>query len=150
MTDITPNDIVNKEFRVTMRGYAREQVDEFLQDIADALYHALGEHQRLQGQVDELRGKLDQYRQSEELLKNALVLAERAADETRQRAHQEGDLIRREAHDAVQAEYAKLESTRQLRLRLIAELRAMLNAHLALLDSQEASSVSSQREGATG
>ncbi|HEY3416372.1 MAG TPA: DivIVA domain-containing protein [Armatimonadota bacterium] len=150
MTDITPNDIVNKEFRVTMRGYAREQVDEFLQQVSDALYKTLGENQRLRGQLDELRGKVEQNKQSEELLKSALLLAERAADETRQRAHQEADLIRREATDAVQTEYAKLESTRQSRLRLLVELRAMLNAHLSLLDSQEATSGSSQREGATG
>jgi cell division initiation protein len=137
MAEITPNDIINKEFRMTLRGYATEQVDDFLQQISDRLFRVMEENQRLRAQTEEVRGHLQQYQQTEELLKNALVLAERAAEETRQRAHQEADLIRREAEVQLERERASVQDTLHLRDRAVAELRALLQSHLAMLDTQE-------------
>lgn len=137
MADITPTDIVNKQFRVTLRGYDRNEVDDFLQQASDSLYRALEENQRLRAQNDDLRERLQHYQNSEDLIKNALLLAERTADETRQRAHQEADLMRREMEQTLRTERAELEELRQARQRMIAEMRAMLHAHLSLLDAQD-------------
>jgi len=137
MSDITPTDIVNKVFRVTMRGYERDEVDDFLQQVSDSLYRALEENQRQRAQMDDLRAQVQHYQDTEDLMKNALLLAERAADETRQRAHQEADLLRREAENDLHKERIALEDLRQSRYRMVAELRAVLQAHLNLLDAQE-------------
>jgi cell division initiation protein len=137
MTDITPTDIVNKAFRVTLRGYERDEVDDFLQQVSDSLYRALEENQRQRAQMDDLRERLQHFQNSEDLMKKALLLAERAADETRQRAHQEADLLRREAEQMLHTERAELEALRQSRNRMVAEFRAVLQAHLTLLDAQE-------------
>ena len=152
MADITPTDIVNKVFRITLRGYARDEVDDFLQQVSDSLYRALEENQRLRGQLEDLRGRLQHYQDTENLIKNALLLAERTADETRQRAHQEADLIRREAENTMRTERAELEELRHTRQRIAAELRAMLHAHLTLLDTQEGSlaSAPAQSKGEGG
>lgn len=136
MADLTPNDIVNKQFRLTFRGYAQDQVDDFLQHVSDSLFRVLEENQRLRAQNDDLRTHLQQYQQTEELVKNALVLAQRTADEVRQHAHEEADLIRREAEDRLRAERAALEDLRQQRHRTIAELRAMLEAQLSMVRAQ--------------
>jgi len=136
MPDITPNDVVNKEFHRGLRGYAVDQVDDFLQQVADSYFRALEESQRLRAQVDELRGRMEQYQQLEDVMKRALVLAERTADETRQRAHQEADLIRREMDDRMRSERAELETLHQTRERVLVEMRAMLQAHLSLLERQ--------------
>lgn len=137
MADITPTDIVNKEFRVTFRGYAQGEVDDLLQQASDSLFHALEDAQRLRGEVEELKGRIQQYQQTENLIKNALVLAERTADELRHHAHEEADLIRRKAEEELRRERTELEGLRQTRYRIIAELRAMLHAHLSMLDAQE-------------
>ncbi|MHB0936311.1 MAG: DivIVA domain-containing protein [Armatimonadota bacterium] len=137
MADITPTDIVNKQFRLTMRGFDRTEVDDFLQQVSDSLYRALEENQRLRTQIEDLRGRLQHYQDTEDLIKSALMLAERTADETRQRAHQEADLIRREAETTLRTERAEMEELRQMRHRMAAELRAMLHAHLSLLDAQD-------------
>ncbi|HEY3378384.1 MAG TPA: DivIVA domain-containing protein [Armatimonadota bacterium] len=137
MSDLTPNDIINQEFRTTLRGYATEQVDEFLQQISDRLFRVMEENQRLNTQADDLRARLQQYQQTEDLVKKALILAERTADEVRQHAHQEADLLRREMERKLDVERDSLEEIRQLRLRAIAELRAVLYSQLALLESQE-------------
>jgi len=146
MADITPTDIVNKVFRIAMRGYERNEVDDFLQQASDSLYRALEESQRLRAQMDDLRGQLQHYKDTEDLMKNALLLAERAADETRQRAHQDADLLRREAELALHTERAALEELRQSKHRMVAEFRAVLQAHLALLDAQEGRPAASRGE----
>lgn len=137
MAEITPNDIVNKEFRQALRGYVTDQVDEYLQLISESQFRLIEENKRLQAQAEELRSRLKQYEQTEDLIKNALVLAERTAEETRQHAHQEADLIRREAEATLTEERAALIEIHQSRSRLIAELRALLYAHLAMLEDQE-------------
>ncbi len=148
MAELTPTDIVNKDFPVTLRGYARGEVDEFLQQTADSLFKALQEAQHQREKTDELREKLQHYQQTEDLIKNALLLAERTADELRQRAHQEADLIRREAEERTRTERAELETLRQTRLRMLSELRAILQGHLSLLDAQETRTTSTA--GGTG
>lgn len=150
MADITPTDIVNKQFRMTFRGYDHNEVDDFLQQVSDSLYRTLEENQRLRAQVDDQRGRLQHYQDTEDLIKNALVLAERTADETRQHAHQDADLIRREAESTLRTERAEMEELRQTRHRMIAELRAILNAHLGLLDAQDSRPAPAQSRGETG
>jgi len=150
MAEITPTDIVNKVFRVTMRGYERDEVDDFLQQVSDSLYRALEENQRMRAQMDDLRAQLQHYQDTEDLMKNALLLAERAADETRQRAHQEADLLRREAESDLHKEHTTLEELRQSRHRMVAEFRAVLQAHLNLLDAQEGRPASAAPRGEGG
>jgi len=137
MAEITPTDIEHMQFRKAMSGYAKEQVDEYLQRVAESLFHALEEAQRLRGQVEDLRGQVQRYQQKEELINNALVLAERTADEVRHTAHQEADLIRRQAEENIRAQRTELETLYQTRLRTLAEFRAVLQSHLNLLDAQE-------------
>ncbi|HEX2949901.1 MAG TPA: DivIVA domain-containing protein [Armatimonadota bacterium] len=147
MADITPNEIINKEFRMTLRGYATDQVDDFLQHVSDSVFHVVEENKRLRGQVDELRNRLKQYQETEDLMKNALLLAERTASETRERAERDADGIRRQAELRIQEERGKLEDLRQLRLRVITELRSVLQSHLDMLDTQERQQVNPPTEG---
>jgi cell division initiation protein len=134
---ITPNDIINKEFRKALRGYDTDQVDDFLQVVTETLIQLIEDNQRMKSQADDLRIRLQRYQETEELMKNALILAERTADETRQRAHQEADLIKREAEVQIATERATVETLRQSGLRIVTELRTLLQTHLALLDAQE-------------
>lgn len=48
---ITPQEIQNKEFREAFRGYNQDDVDTFLDDVAEAYGHAYGENQRLRIQL---------------------------------------------------------------------------------------------------
>lgn len=137
MVDLTPNDIVNKEFRRAFRGYSPEQVDDFLQQVSEAYFATLEENKRVRAQVDEMRALSQQFQETESLLKNTLVLAERTAEETRRNSREEADLMRREAEQQITGARAQLDELRQTRLRMLAELRAMLQAHLLLLDAQE-------------
>ena len=137
MADLTPNDILNKSFHQTLRGYSVDEVEEFQQLTSESLFHAYEEIQRLRAQVEGLREQVERYRGTEDLIKNALVLAERTAEEARQRAHEEAELIKREARLQLQDEHNELAALRQDRRRVIAELTALLYSHLSLLKQQE-------------
>jgi len=137
MPDLTPTDIVNKEFGRSLRGYATDEVDDFLQQASDSLFRALEEGQRLRGQIESLNEQLKRYQQTENLIKNALVLAERTAEDLRAQAQRDAEQIRRDATEQLRTERAEMETMRHSRLGMIAELRALLNAHLSLLESQE-------------
>jgi cell division initiation protein len=143
MADITPTDIVNKEFRRGFRGYACEQVDDFLQLVSDSLFHALEANQRLRSQVESLTSEVQRYKQTEDLIKNSIVLAERTAEDLKSYALIEAESIRRNAEEQLREQRAELENLRQVRHRAIAEMRAALTVQLSLLDAQE------QRSGMT-
>lgn len=137
MPDITPNDMINQEFRRAFRGYNAQEVDEFLQLASDSLFHAYEESQRLHAQVVSLADEVKRYQQRENLINNAIVLAERTADELKEHAVREAEHTRRAIEEQLHTQRAELEQLRQTRLRVIAELRAELTAHLSLLESAE-------------
>lgn len=94
---ITPVDIQHKEFKKSIQGYAREEVDQFLDDIIETLESDIEERTRLENQVAELSEKVSHFKAMEDSLRSTLVLAQRTADELKASAHKEVDLIKHRA-----------------------------------------------------
>ncbi len=83
---LKPMDIHNKEFKKSMRGYDAEEVDEFLDEI-------IVDYEKMQREIDMLKTQLsnysenmNNYREKEISLNNALVSAQRFADQLKQDA----------------------------------------------------------------
>lgn len=142
--DIMPIDIVHRKFRQGLRGYVQAEVDEFLGQVADAYGKALEENERLKQEIEQAERALRQYREAEETIKSALVLAEKTADETRSRAQDHASLVLREAEQAARETVAsarreaeqiarEAEHLRRQRDRFEAEFRALLETYLHLL-----------------
>ena len=94
---MTPLDIHNKEFKRVFRGYSPEEVDEFLDEIVEQLDDVIQENQLIKDEVDELRSRVQQYRQMEDTLQHTLVIAQETADEVRENARKEAQVIIGEA-----------------------------------------------------
>lgn len=94
---ISPLDIHNKEFKITLRGYDRNEVDDFLDQIIRDMEQILRENNELKDQVDRLEEKLDHYYNLEQTLHNALVVAQETAEEVKGAAKREAQLITKEA-----------------------------------------------------
>lgn len=116
---ITPVDIQHKEFKRAIQGYAREEVDQFLDDVIEQLEHDIEERTRLEALVTELQDKVSHFKAMEDSLRSTLVLAQRTADELKATAHKEVDLIKQRAKIDVEEE---LRSVREQ----IAEAKAEL------------------------
>lgn len=135
---LTPIDLLHREFRHTLRGYAPAQVDDLLREVAADLEECLAENAKLRDDAARLAGELERFRAMESTLKEALLLAQRAADDARNAARAEGEAIvseaRREAAACIEAAARDVQELQHRRLRLAAELRAWLLAEVAALD----------------
>ncbi len=145
---LTPVDMLHAEFKTRLRGYNKNQVDEFIRTAAESLEAALKDRAELQRKLDALQEEVDQVRQIRATLTDALTVAQRSADDLRASAHQQAEAIIKEAEVArvqlmadAQAEAEKyrteislLQATRD---RFEAEFRALLSGYNQWLDKRE-------------
>jgi cell division initiation protein len=113
------------------RGYRRSGVDQLLEEIADSFEQVWRERADLSDRVEELEGDAAKHRELEALLRSTLVSAERAAQDMKEQARRESDLIVQEAHAESRrvtreaaAERRKLEEDA---LKIRSQLRAALD-----------------------
>jgi cell division initiation protein len=143
---ITPIDIQHKTFKKALQGYDRTEVDQFLDEIIEALEDEATHRAALQAEIADLKERISHFKAMEESLQNTLLLAQRTADEVKASAHKEADLIKEQARIAADREIAShndaISDVRREHQRAIeaaekakSELRSLLMTHLALLDN---------------
>ena len=84
--------------RVWFRGYRKPGVDMLLTEIADSFEEVWRERADLSDRLEELESEAAKHRELEALLRSTLVSAERAAQDMKEQARRESDLIVQEAH----------------------------------------------------
>lgn len=97
MMGLTPTDIHNKEFERSFRGYAVEDVNEFLDQVGKDYEQVVRENGELKDQLVQFQEKLKSYQKLEETMHNAILVAQETAEDVKQNANREADMIRREA-----------------------------------------------------
>ena len=95
--DVTPREVNEKQFRDAWRGYNQEEVDDFLDRVAETLEKIGREHESLRARNVELEHALATTREAEEMLKKTLVTAQRAAEEAIAKAKTKADQLVAEA-----------------------------------------------------
>ena len=95
---IKPIDVRRKEFKHSVRGYNADQVDDFLDTVADAFEHTYTENLRMREEISSLRDRLEQFEKLEGSIQSALVHAESAANDLREGAAKEADNVRNNAN----------------------------------------------------
>ncbi len=143
---ITPIDILNRKFPRNLRGYSVSAVDDFLRELAEDYQSALEENAGLKDQIALMQKELKGFRDVDNAMKEALVFAQHSAEDVRNIARREAELIVREAQaqathivegaqDRV-AEYERqLDQLKEQRKRFGWEFRALLQAHLDSITS---------------
>jgi cell division initiation protein len=94
---IRPIDVRRKEFRNGFRGYDANQVDDFLDAVADEFERTYTENARLREEISSLRERLQQFEELEGSIRSALVHAEQAANDLRRTATWEAEDVRKSA-----------------------------------------------------
>ena len=96
---LTPAEIRHTELRrASLRGYSRTDVDRLLNEIADSFAEVWRERADLADRLEDLEADAAKHRELETLLRSTLVSAERAAQDMKEQARRESDLIVQEAH----------------------------------------------------
>src|SRR5918997_1681308 len=145
---IRPTDIRRKEFKSGIRGYDANQVDDFLDAVADEFERNFAENQRLSEEITNLRGRLEQFEQLEDSIRASIVHAEEVSRDLRQNANKEAELIIREAQEQAHRTLAdtsgrvervqeSYEALRQAKQEFANDFRHLLKSYLAVMDNAD-------------
>lgn len=127
---IRPIDVRRKEFKSGFRGYDANQVDDFLDQVADEFERAYTDNQRMREEISGLRERLQQFEDLEGSIRSALVHAEQAANDLRNSAQREADELRLSSER--DAESLRISSQREAELTI---QEAQARSHQMLADS---------------
>lgn len=97
---LTPVDIHNKEFTTSFRGFNKEDVDDFLDQVVNDYETLYRENRQLKKEIELNKKQLAQYHQLEKNLQDTLLVAQRTADEVVTTANTRGEEIRQAAKQA--------------------------------------------------
>ena len=94
---ILPMDIQRQSFGQKLRGFNPEEVRAYLGIVAEEVALLQGERDRLDQEVQNLKGLLDEHRQREVILKNTLLTAQRVSEEIKENARKQAENVVKEA-----------------------------------------------------
>jgi cell division initiation protein len=136
---LTPVEIRHVQLRRALFfGYRRGIVERLLSDIADSFEEVWRERADLADRLEELETEAAKHRELEGLLRSTLISAERAAQDMKEQARRESDLIVQEAH-AEGRRVSRTASAEKQRLEEdIRRIRAQLRTALEALDEPPA------------
>lgn len=143
---ITPQDIHQQEFKSSMRGYDKDEVDAFLQMIAEQLEETVKENAGLQDKVKELEERLAEYQKNGRHLEEALLAAQKITEQMKENAEKEAQVRIREAEvkadkilaEAVQQSQQYSQEISKLRMQrdqMIAQFKSILEQNFLFLKS---------------
>ena len=110
---ITPMDIHNKTFSKKLRGYADDEVNSFLEEVASDYERIYREHREMEEQMDSLKSRLAHYEKMETTMSSTLVMAQETAENVKTTAKKEADVIVREAQNKAAQIVAGAEAARR-------------------------------------
>lgn len=91
--NLTSLDVVNQSFKKSLRGYDPEEVDEFLDLVAGTLQTYAQETSDLKKVLSEKEMSLSEYEKMKTVLQEALILAQKSADERVRSAREQAKKI---------------------------------------------------------
>lgn len=109
---LSPIDLETKEFKKTLGGYNREDVDQFMAMIFQDYKTLYMENVSLKDKVNMLSSAVSKYKSMEEVLQSTLVVAQSASDELKNSAREKAAVILEEAE--MKAGKIEIESRQKL------------------------------------
>lgn len=142
---LTPNDIQQHQFRVKFRGFDIQEVDTFLDQVADAFGTTMEERDKLKEDTEKLRTELQGFRDKEETFKRVMVAsqktietmkenAQKTAEVTISQAEVKAEKILNKAHARLAQLHEDLAELKRQRTQIDIQIRSVLEAHGRLLD----------------
>ena len=145
---ISPLDIRQQQFTVRLfRGFDTQEVDAFLDDVAEDYESVLKENALLKEQLATFEERSRGLAEREKALQDTLIATQRLGDEMKAAARREAELYTREAElrgekllEEVRSEEAKLrgevQGLRRTRRQLIEDLRSTLESYYRLMSAE--------------
>lgn len=145
---ITPMDIRQQQFTVKMfRGFDVQEVDTFLEDLADDYETLMRENALLKEQLQSMEERLRGLEDRERVLKETLVTTHKLVEDMKQGAQREAELHVKEAemrarkivesaHQAAAPVETQIAALRKTRRQMAESLRATLEMFQRLVEQE--------------
>lgn len=144
-----PKEIAAKVFDRKMMGYDPEQVEDYLVALAAQLEALLQENTYLKSTLRDKEIDLLQYKERDQLLQETMTQATQTTSKMKQDAERDGKLVLNEAHqkaemivkdakESLRKIYQEISELKKSKMQFEANLKAMAQAHLSLLEQGEA------------
>jgi cell division initiation protein len=139
---LTPMDIHHKEFKTArFGGYNEEDVDSFLDLVADEFERSVQENSDLRQQMEHLKKRLSEFEEMQTSLQSALLAASKSAEAVKEQARQESeslvskaqeesDSLVRSAQEQARQMLLAAQNDRQKMERAIAKLQEVKKRYL--------------------
>jgi len=142
---ITPLDIRQQQFRVKIRGFSIQEVDAFLEQVADAFESVHLEKKAIQNEMDRLKLEIQGYKEREETFKRAMLNSQKVIEQMKVNARKSADLIVAEAevraekllnkaHNRLSQLHEDIAELKRQRMQIEVQIRSIIEAHTKLLD----------------
>jgi cell division initiation protein len=138
---VTPTDIRQQSFTVRLfRGFDLQEVDAFLEDVAEDLEFAIKENTTLREQLAAMEERMRAVGEREKILQETLVATQRVTEEMKEAAKREAGLHLREAElqgekivESARSEEARIlndvQMLKRTRRQLVEEIRSTLETY---------------------
>ncbi len=150
---LTPADVRAQRFPKRMTGYDPEAVHTFLDTVADYIETLLRENEDLKNHLAMMEAEVEEFRNIEKLMREAVKAAQEKANEHVQRAQQEArQLVEKAQKDAEKIVRDAQKRAQELREELahLEEQRQAFLEDLRILASQIQEMVRAYRKGVRG
>jgi DivIVA domain-containing protein len=152
MTDetfhLTPLDVRRFDFRTALRGYEREHVDQFREQVATELERIGRLNSELESRTRTFAEQLKSFQTRDSAINEALISAQQLRAQMKEQAEKESELILREARaeaariiDGARANVRSIEddfaSIERMRRGYLAQLRMHVERQLAEITAAE-------------
>jgi cell division initiation protein len=143
---LTPLDIQQQQFRKRLlKGYDKREVDMFMELIRNEMEELITENMNMKQQLKERTESLDEYKDREQTIKETMITTQRLKDAIHSNAVKEAQLIiadskikAEEIINGAQNRYMEItndiKELRKQKIQLEANLKAVLETHLKMLD----------------
>lgn len=140
-----PSEIAHKTFERKMMGNDPDEVSDFLTVVAAQMDALLQERNALREALKEKELTILEYKDRDQILKATINSASQMTEKMRadaereaaliiNDAQQKAEMITRDAKDSLKKVYSEIGDLKRTRMQFEANLKAMVQAHLSLLD----------------
>lgn len=156
---LTPQDIQNQQFHVRFRGFDTDEVDEFLEQAAATVQELQAENRELKSRLENAERRVAAYKRQEKTAMGAILSAQNVAQEMKEKAREEAREVLAKAREEAKGleesagrEISELEREvdrlRGIKAQVRAEMRQVLENHLARLEAEPDTEESTVATGA--
>ena len=145
MVNITPLDIQQQRFKTRFRGFDIQEVDVFLDQMADTFESLLKQNENLKEDFRRLQLEIQGYKNREDAFKRALLNSQRVIEQMKENAQKSAELIVAEAevkaekilnkaHNRLAQLHEDIAELKRQRMQIEVQIGSVIEAHGKLLE----------------